>query len=137
MVSNNEDSQNRVIQVLHVDDDEDHFIILKRQVEKFDPQINMNFISAPYDALELLESFDCLILDYKMPKFDGVQLAFTIRETSDIPIIIYTGQGSEEVASAALEAGVDEYIIKESDARHFQDLSKRIRMVVEKYRAHS
>ena len=70
MVSNNEDSQNRVIQVLHVDDDEDHFIILKRQVEKFDPQINMNFISAPYDALELLESFDCLILDYKMPKFD-------------------------------------------------------------------
>jgi CheY-like chemotaxis protein len=137
LVSNNEDSQNRVIQVLHVDDDEDHYIILKRQVEQFDPQINMTLISAPYDALELLESFDCLILDYKMPKFDGVQLAFTIRETSDIPIIIYTGQGSEEVASAALEAGVDEYIRKESDASHFHDLSKRVRIVVEKYRAHS
>jgi PAS domain S-box-containing protein len=68
-----------------------------------------------------------------MPKFDGVQLAFTIRETSDIPLILYTGHGSEEVASAAFEAGVDGYIWKESSASHYQVLSKRIRMVVEKY----
>ncbi len=132
MVTNNVDSEGKIIQVLHVDDDEDHLMISKRQIEKFDPLINMNFISSPYDVLELLESFDCIVLDYKMPKFDGVQLAFTIRETSDIPIILYTGHGSEEVASAAFEAGVDDYILKESGASHYQVLSKRIRMVVEK-----
>jgi len=127
------DSERKQIQVLHVDDDENQFMILKRQIEKFDPLINMNFISSPSDALELLESFDCIVSDYKMPNFDGVQLAFTIRETSDIPIILYTGHGSEEVASAAFEAGVDDYIWKESSASHYQVLSKRIRMVVEKY----
>ena len=133
MVTNNVDSEGKIIQVLHVDDDEDHLMISKRQIEKFDPLINMNFISSPSDVLELLESFDCIVSDYKMPKFDGVQLAFTIRETSDIPIILYTGHGSEEVASAAFEAGVDDYIWKESSASHYQVLSKRIRMVVEKY----
>ena len=132
MVTNNVDSERKIIQVLHADDDEDFFMISKRQIEKFDPLINMNLISSPYDVLELLESFDCIVLDYKMPKFDGVQLAFTIRETSDIPIILYTGHGSEEVASAAFEAGVDDYILKESGASHYQVLSKRIRMVVEK-----
>ena len=116
-----------------MDDDEDYFMILKRQIEKFDPLINMNFISSPSDVLELLESFDCIVSDYKMPHFDGVQLAFTIRETSDIPIILYTGHGGEEVASAAFEAGVDDYIVKESSASHYQVFSKRIRMVVENY----
>jgi len=130
---NNVDSERKIIQVLHVDDDEDHFMISKRQIEKFDPLINMTFISSPSDVLELLESFDCIVLDYKMPKFDGVQLAFTIRETSDIPLILYTGHGGEEVASAAFEAGVDDYILKESGASHYHLLSKRIRMVVEKY----
>jgi PAS domain S-box-containing protein len=133
LVTNNVDSEGKIIQVLHVDDDEDHLMISKRQIEKFDPLINMNFISSPSDVLELLESFDCIVSDYKMPNFDGVQLAFTIRETSDIPIILYTGHGSEEVASAAFEAGVDGYIWKESSASHYQVLSKRIRMVVEKY----
>jgi CheY-like chemotaxis protein len=114
-----------------VDDDEDHLMILKRQIGKFDPLINMNFISSPSDVLELLDSFDCIVSDYKMPNFDGVQLAFTIRETSDIPIILYTGHGDEEVASAAFEAGVDDYVKKESGASHYQFLSKRIRMVVE------
>ncbi len=118
-----------------MDDDENQFMILKRQIEKFDPLINMNFISSPPDALELLESFDCIISDYKMPNFDGVQLAFTIRETSDIPIILYTGHGGEEVASAAFEAGIDDYIRKESTSTHYQVFSKRIRMVVEKHEA--
>ena len=133
MVTNNNDSERKIIKVLHVDDDEDHLMISKRQIEKFDPRINMNFISSPLDVIELLESFDCIVLDYKMPNFDGIQLAFTIRETSDIPLILYTGHGGEEVASAAFEAGVDDYIRKESGASHYQVLSKRIRMVVEKY----
>jgi CheY-like chemotaxis protein len=108
-------------------------MILKRQIEKNDPLIKMNFISSPSDVLELLESFDCIVSDYKMPHFDGVQLAFTIRETSDIPIVIYTGHGGREIASAAIEAGVDDYILKGTSPEHYQLFSKRIRMLVEKY----
>jgi hypothetical protein len=55
MVTNNVDSERKIIQVLHADDDEDFFMISKRQIEKFDPLINMNLISSPYDVLELLE----------------------------------------------------------------------------------
>jgi CheY-like chemotaxis protein len=131
---NDVDSERKIIQVLHVDDDKDHFLITKREIEKFDPLINLHFFSSPSDILELLESFDCIVSDYKMPNFDVVQLAFTIRETSNIPIILYTGHGGEEVASAAFEAGVDGYFLKESGASHFQLLSKHIRTAVERAR---
>ena len=127
-------SNSKSIRVLHADDDEDLFLVAKRQIEKIDPSIKMNFISSPYDVLEHIDSYDCLILDYKMPEFDGIQLAFTIRETSDIPIIIDTGHGGEYVVSVALEAGVDDYVQKETGESHYQLFSKRIRAVVEKYR---
>ena len=134
MITTNVHLDRKKIKVLHADDDENLFMISKRHIEKFDPLIEMNFVSSPSDVLEMLEIFDCILLDYKMPKFDGVQLAFTIRETSDLPIILYTGHGSEEVASAAFEAGVGDYIRKDTSASHYQVLSKRIRMLVEQYR---
>ena len=65
---------------------------------------------------------------------DGITLAKKIRETSNIPIIIYTGRGSEEVAERAFEAGIDDYIRKENAPAHYQVLSKRIRHAVEKRR---
>ena len=37
MVTNNVDLEGKTIQVLHVDDDENHVMISKRQIEKFDP----------------------------------------------------------------------------------------------------
>ena len=48
-----------------------------------------------------------------MPKMNGIELAQKIRETSDIPIILYTGQGSEEVAELAFSVGIDDYLRKE------------------------
>jgi len=65
---------------------------------------------------------------------DGMELARRIRETRDIPFIIYTGRGSEEVAEAAFAVGVDDYVRKEMDPSHYQMLVKRIRMAVYKHR---
>ena len=45
------------------------------------------------------------------------------------------GKGGEEVASAALIAGIDDYQRKEVEVSHYQVLVKRIRMAVEKKRA--
>ena len=44
---------------------------------------------------------------------NGIELAQKILETSDIPIILYTGQGSEEVAELAFSVGIDDYLRKE------------------------
>lgn len=50
------------------------------------------------------ETIDVIITDYQMPEHNGLELSRRIREKWDIPIIVFTGQGSEEIASKAFPA---------------------------------
>lgn len=67
-----------------------------------DPDLQIDSVKTPREALERLgkEEYDCIISDYKMPGMDGIQFAMKVREESNIPFLLYTGQGSEEVARA-------------------------------------
>ncbi|MGD2142507.1 MAG: PAS domain S-box protein, partial [Candidatus Bathyarchaeota archaeon] len=123
------------LRVLHVDDEENHLIITNRSLKKYDPELQIVPLKSPEKALKILqmETFDCVVLDYRMPNIDGIELAKKIKEMRDIPIIIYTGHGSEEVASEAFAAGVDDYLRKEFEESHYHVLAKRIRMDVERY----
>ena len=123
------------IRVLHIDDDETQQEFLKIFVE-IDKAIKITSIKSATDALQIIQAgtHDCLITDYDMPEIDGISLVKKIRKTSNIPIIIYTGRGSEEVAERAFEAGVDDYIRKEQTPAHYQLVSNRIRQVVERKR---
>ena len=132
MWSEQEKNPAKTIQVLHVDNDRDNLIVSKRVIEKFEPLIQVTSLSKASEVLNQIKFMDCIVLDYMMPEIDGITLATKIREISDIPIILYTGQGSEEVASAAFEVGIDDYIRKEYGTSHYQVLSKRIIQAVEK-----
>ena len=68
-----------------------------------------------------------------MPELNGIDLTKQIRPISNIPIILYTGRGSEDVAAEAFAAGVDDYVKKEVDPTHYQVLAKSIRTSVEKF----
>ena len=69
-----------------------------------------------------------------MPDLDGLELAKKIRKINDVPIILYTGQGSEEVAEKAFSIGVNDYIRKEIDPSHYQVLLRRLKNIVENKR---
>ena len=125
------------IYVLHVDDESDQLVLTKRFLEGADPAINIESFPSPKEAFQALKhgSFDCIVSDYVMSEMDGISLARFIREESQIPFILYTGKGSEEVAREAFAAGIDDYLRKEIDPSHFQVLAKRVRTAVEKRRA--
>ena len=124
------------IHVLHVDDDENLLQYTRLFLEKYNPQIKITSFSTPNELLEMnLAEYDCVISDYAMPHLNGINLTEKIREKSDIPIILYTGQGSEEVAESAFSVGVDDYLRKEFDPSHYQVLANRVKSVVEKYHA--
>lgn len=54
---------------------------------------------------------DCLVTDYRLPEQTGVELVRHIRETTTtLPVILGTADGSETIASKAIEAGVTDYI---------------------------
>ncbi len=125
------------IRVLHVDDDPSHQTILRIFGETFDPKMEIEATNRIDDVFDHIErgDIDCILSDYRMPRCNGVELAHRVRAVSDLPFILYTGQGSEEVAEAAFAAGVDDYIRKEAVPNHYQVLFRRIRSVVEKHRA--
>jgi len=124
------------IRILHVDDDVNQSGFLQYFLPKMDKAFRIDYVSDPCQVLEKMgsEIYDCVVTDYQMPKINGVELAEKIRESFDLPIIIYTGQGSEEIAEAAFSAGIDDYLRKEMDPSHYQVLAKRIRQAVEKKR---
>jgi len=124
------------IRIVHVDDEETQLKFAKAFLEMADESIHIESVASPEEALRLLktETYDCVVSDYQMPVLNGIELARRIRGFSDIPIIIYTGRGSEEVAEAAFTVGIDDYIRKEINPSHYQVLAKRIRAAVEKHR---
>jgi len=125
------------IYILHVDDEQDVLFFVKYFFEKIDPNIHVDSVSSPNEAIKivLMNSYDCIVSDYKMPEMNGIELCKRIKKIIDIPFIIYTGWGSEEVAVKAFAVGVDDYFRKELDPNHYQVLAKRIKSVVEKSKA--
>ena len=122
------------IRVLHIDDEREPLRMTKKLLEMADAGLKVESVSSPVDALEMLREggFDCVVTDYKMSPMDGIEVARIIRESSDLPIIIYTGHGSEDVAVRAFAVGIDDYVRKELHPLHFEVLANRIRGVVER-----
>ncbi|MCK4702609.1 PAS domain S-box protein, partial [Candidatus Bathyarchaeota archaeon] len=119
-----------------MDDEELLLKFAKQFIEQYDPDIEVESIDSPVKALKKLDEqqYDCIVSDYQMPQMDCIELARRVREFSQVPFIIYTGRGSEEVAEMAFSVGVDDYLRKEHDPAHYQVLTRRIRTAVEKHR---
>jgi PAS domain S-box-containing protein len=129
-------SDKKPIRILHVDDEKNQLEFTKMFLEDLDDEVTVDSVADPLEAIQLqLNSYDVIISDYRMISMTGIELFRKVREKSNVPFILYTGRGSEEVAESAFEAGVDDYLKKESEPSHYQVLSKRIRQTVEKHRA--
>ncbi|QSX00943.1 bacterio-opsin activator domain-containing protein [Haloterrigena alkaliphila] len=80
-------------------------------------------------------SIDCIVSDYEMPKMTGLELLERVREDDpDLPFILFTGRGSEEIASEAIAAGVTQYLQKESGEEQYALLANQITNAVSQYR---
>jgi len=120
--------------ILHVDDDECNLEFTKLFLRGIDPELEIHNATSPHEALQLMEKehFNCVITDYRMPNLNGIELAQKIKSRYDIPIILFTGQGSEEVAEQAFQNGIDDYLRKESGGANFQVLYQRVIVALNK-----
>ena len=118
------------IQVLHVDDDLALAELVATYLERERADLAVTSVcdaSAALDELDSTNQFDCIVTEYDMPGMNGVELLQKIRrDDPDIPVILFTGKGSEEVASKAVSAGVTEYMQKESSPDQYVVLANRI-----------
>ncbi|MEM7760627.1 MAG: response regulator [Cyanobacteria bacterium P01_A01_bin.40] len=72
--------------------------------------------------------YDLMILDWSLPKLDGIQLCQRFREHNyTTPIILLTSRGGSQNKIRGLDAGADDYICKPCDA---EELAARIRALL-------
>lgn len=122
------------IRVLHVDDDADFLEVTKQYLEQ-NERLSVETEADPVAGLERAPEFDCVIIDYKMGKVDGLTFLKELRESHSMPVLFFTGAGSEEVASEAIGLGVTDYLQKSMSLEDFQILANRLEIFVDKQRA--
>lgn len=88
------------------------------------------------EALELIQTkaFSAIVSDYEMPGMNGIELLQVVRvDSPDLPFIIFTGRGREDVVIEALNSGASYYIQKGGDpGAQFAELSHKIILAIEK-----
>ena len=78
---------------------------------------------------------DCVVSGYDFPETDGVALLRAVRDRAgDLPFVVFTGRGSEAVASEAVAAGADEYLPADGDGA-YERLASRVDCAVSQSRA--
>lgn len=126
------------VTVLHVDDDPEIADIVKLVLEREEDRITVRSEPDGEAALAALEDerVDCVISDYQMPGMDGLELLEAVRaESPEIPFILFTGKGSEEIASQAISAGVTDYLQKGGGTDRYTMLVNRLLNAVARRRA--
>ncbi len=79
-----------------------------------------------------VSAIDLVILDVMLPGEDGLSLCRSVRETTQIPVILLTARGEEVDRIIGLEMGADDYIPKPFSPR---ELVARIAAVLRRTRA--
>jgi signal transduction histidine kinase/DNA-binding NarL/FixJ family response regulator len=122
--------------VLHVEDN-DFFARVAAEVLADEYDMDVHTADNAETALQRLETerFDCVVSDYEMPGMDGLELLDAVRELyPEIPFILLTGGGSEQIASEAISAGVTDYLKKGEGKEQFAVLANRIENAITRRR---
>ena len=124
--------------LLIVDDDPSLADLMANQLSELREAFSIRVETDPHDALDAVEAgdADCVLSDYQMPEMNGLELLRYVREMEPgIPFILFTSQGSEEIASEAVSAGVTDYFRKRRGTEQWEVLANRIENSADRYRA--
>lgn len=126
------------IAVLHVDDEPGFAELTAEFLERESEQLSVRTETSAEDALETVRrnDLDCIVSDHDMPGMTGIELLEHVRsDDPELPFILFTGKGSEEVASKAVSAGVTDYLQKETGTDHYTLLANRIENAFERHQS--
>lgn len=111
--------ETKPLRILLVENNDEDAELIAEHFNKSDVPHEITVLKSTVIALDMLRSksdqFDVLVTDHLMDEMMGLELCINmIEESIQLPKVLLTGSGSENLATIALKAGVDDYIIKDS-----------------------
>lgn len=121
-----------VVRLLLVDDNADDRALAARELRCEIPDVEV--VEAPdeaaFEKAFAAGNFDVVVTDYQLLWSDGLKLLERCkRRWPDVPVIMFTGSGSEEVAVQAMKTGVHDYVLKAP--RHFGKLRSSVHLALQ------
>jgi len=116
--------------ILIVDDSEDDVFLLLRELKKNGLDIKHKQVETEESLLIALEEneWDLVISDHNMPCYSSAEALATVKEFNpDLPVIIVSGDITENTAVNAMNAGAQDYVMKENLARLVPAIEREIR----------
>ena len=113
--------------VLIVDDDQKTVELVKLYLNRDGYRV-----LTAYDGIEALRQAreghpDLIVLDLMLPGMDGLEVCRTLREESDVPIIMLTARTTEQDKLTGLDLGADDYVTKPFSPK---ELAARVRALL-------
>ncbi|MFO7985023.1 MAG: diguanylate cyclase [Desulfatiglandaceae bacterium] len=106
----------KLAHILLIEDNPDHAELVESALKS---DFRVYWAQSGKSGLEYLKGLpvgampDLILIDYSLPGFDGLRVIESIiREGLDIPLIMITGQGDEEIAVRAMKLGAYDYVVK-------------------------
>jgi len=123
------------IRLLLVEDDDVDYLAFKRAVKEQDLAYDHTRANSVSKAKEAIKAnlFDIALLDYRLGDGTAFELFNDIPE--QIPFIIVTGSGDEEIAVQAMKAGASDYLIKDPSSRWLKTLPLTVNNAIKARRA--
>ncbi len=122
--------------VLHVDDDPAFLELSEEFLTRLQEDFTVVTESTACAGLERLANGEihAVISDYEMPRMNGLEFLETVRaDHPDLPFILFTCKGSEEIATEAIASGVTDYLQKGAGADQYEVLANRTVNALEQY----
>lgn len=123
--------------ILYVDDEEMLLDLTKAYLEHTGLfSVDVACSAAKGFAMIQNHFYSAVVSDYEMPGMNGIEFLQKVRSHfPDLPVLIFTGKGREEVAIEALNSGASYYIQKGGKPKaQFAELIHKINLVIEKRR---
>ena len=116
------------MRIVLIDDNPDDRALARRVLERDFPDLEAVEIADPPGLERILagDGYDAVITDFRLRWTDGISILRAIRDRDpDLPVVMFTGTGTEETVVEAMKSGLDDYVVK--NAHHFVRLPAALR----------
>ncbi|MCK9392622.1 MAG: PAS domain-containing protein [Syntrophales bacterium] len=124
------------LRILIVEDSEDDALLTIRELKKggYEPEYERVETAGAMRTALREKSWDIILCDYNMPKFNGLAAIALLKETGiDIPLIIISGAIGEETAAECMRLGARDFFIKGKLPRLASAIERELREAESSY----